>query len=267
MDLHCERVAPTGGTNRARARRRLVLVHGFGQTGRCWEPVASQLARDHDVWTVDAPGHGSSPPVETDLAGGARLIADAGGRATYVGYSMGARYALHVAVHRPEVVERLVLIGGTAGIEDAAERAGRRERDRAMAGHIREVGVEAFLASWFDQPLFATLPDDARFMDERRRNTADGLARSLELAGTGAQRPLWAALPDLAVPVLAVAGQLDERYATIAHRMAEAVGASGQAGILPGAGHAAHLERPAEFVRLLRTWLDTDTSGRPADAT
>ncbi|HEY8523849.1 MAG TPA: alpha/beta fold hydrolase [Acidimicrobiales bacterium] len=240
---------------RAGAGPRVVLLHGFTQTGRCWGPVADDLARDHEVVRLDAPGHGGSSAVRADLAATAALIAEAGGPAVYVGYSMGARMALHVALRAPEVVRGLVLVGGTPGIEDDDERAARRRRDEALAQRIREIGVAAFLDEWLAQPLFAGLPPWARFDGERRRNTAEGLASSLELAGTGSQRPLWGDLGRIAVPVLAVAGSDDERYAAIARRLAAAIGGPASVALVPDAGHAAHLERPEAFLAALRPWL------------
>src|SRR5690606_22141607 len=119
---------------------RVVLLHGFGQTGRCWGPLAPELARDHEVVRLDAPGHGGSAGVVANLPTTGRPVAGAGGPATYVGYSMGARMALHVATEVPAVVRGLVLIGGTPGIEDPAERAARRARDAELAARIRRDG-------------------------------------------------------------------------------------------------------------------------------
>jgi 2-succinyl-6-hydroxy-2,4-cyclohexadiene-1-carboxylate synthase len=246
MALHGERTG-TGP--------RLVLLHGFTQTGRCWGPMADDLARDHEMVRLDAPGHGGSSDVRADLVRTAALAAEAGGPAVYVGYSMGARMALHVALLAPEVVRALVLVGGTPGIEDPTERAERRERDRALAQRVRDIGVGAFLDEWLALPLFAGLPVWARFDDERRRNTPEGLASSLELAGTGSQRPLWTDLGRITVPVLAVAGADDDRYAAIARRMAAAIGPHAEPALVPGAGHAAHLERPDGFLATLRPWL------------
>jgi pimeloyl-ACP methyl ester carboxylesterase len=115
---------------------RLVLVHGFTQTRRCWGTEADGLAVDHELVLVDAPGHGRSTDVAAGLLDGAALLADVGGDATYLGYSMGARFALHVALARPEVVRGLVLLSGTAGIEDDDERAARREQDRRTATRL-----------------------------------------------------------------------------------------------------------------------------------
>jgi 2-succinyl-6-hydroxy-2,4-cyclohexadiene-1-carboxylate synthase len=240
---------------------RIVLLHGFTQTRDCWGPVADDLARDHEVIRLDAPGHGAAADLRADLAAAADRAATAvattgeGEPALVVGYSMGARTALHVALGHPEVVAGLVLVGGTPGIEDPDERAARRRRDEALADHLRAIGVDAFLEEWLDQPLFAGLPAWARFDDERRRNTAEGLASSLELAGTGTQTPLWDRLPELAMPVLAVAGADDERYARIAERMAAAIGPNAEVALIPVAGHAAHLEAPEAFLATLRAWL------------
>lgn len=234
---------------------RIVLLHGFTQTRDCWGPVADDLARDHEVVRLDAPGHGDAADVRLDLVGSADRAAAEGGRAVYVGYSMGARMALHVALGHPQVVAALVLVGGTPGLEDEAERTARRQRDHDLAARLRAIGVDAFLEEWLDQPLFAGLPQWARFDDERRRNTAEGLASSLELAGTGSQTSLWPRLRELTMPVLAVAGEDDERYAEIARRMAATVGENAQVALVPEAGHAAHLEQPEAFLATLRSWL------------
>jgi 2-succinyl-6-hydroxy-2,4-cyclohexadiene-1-carboxylate synthase len=233
----------------------IALLHGFGQTGRCWGPLAAALARDHEVVRLDAPGHAGSGDVAADLPTTGRLAAATVGPAVYLGYSMGARMALHVATEAPEAVRALVLLGGTPGIEDDAERASRHAADRALADRIRTEGVPAFVDHWLALPMFAGLPPEGRFVEERRRNTAEGLATSLELAGTGAQAPLWDALPAIDVPVLVVAGADDERYAAIAERTAAAIGSNATAAVVAGAGHSAHLEQPARFVDLVRPWL------------
>jgi 2-succinyl-6-hydroxy-2,4-cyclohexadiene-1-carboxylate synthase len=238
---------------------RVVLLHGFGQTCRCWGTVAAALAAHHEVVRLDLPGHGDSAGVTADLAATGQLAAEAGGPAVYIGYSMGARMALHVATAVPAAVRGLVLVGGTPGIEEAAARAERREQDHALAARIRDKGVGWFVGWWLAQPMFAGLSPATRFEDERRRNTAEGLARSLELAGTGSQRPLWSALPGIDVPVLVMAGEDDERYASIARRTAAAIGANAHVALVPGAGHSAHLEQPARFLETVEPWLSEAT--------
>lgn len=246
MHLHAER---------AGEGPRVVLVHGFTQTRRCWGPEADDLARDHEVVRVDAPGHGRSAEVLAGMRTGASLIGAEGGTATYLGYSMGARFCLHLALASPELVRGLVLVSGTAGIDDAAERGERRARDAELADRIRATGVEQFVDDWLAQPLFATLPPERACRAERLENTVDGLRSSLEQAGTGSQDPSWHRLHELQMPVLVVAGALDAKFVALAERMAAAIGSNATLSVIPGAGHTAHLERPEEFLSALRPWL------------
>lgn len=234
---------------------RVVLVHGFTQNRDCWGPVFVDLVRDHEVCRVDAPGHGRSSSFHAGLRTGARLIADQGGRATYLGYSMGARFLLHLALANPELVERLVLIGATGGIDDPDERAARRAQDEAMAQRVERDGVDAFVDAWLAQPLFAGLTPEVQFRDARSESTVEGLAESLRQAGTGAQDPLWERLHRLDMPVLLVAGGLDTKFTELAHRLRESIGDNATVAIVEGAGHAAHLERSDEFLAVLRSWL------------
>ncbi len=246
--LHTELVGPPGAD-------RLVLVHGFTQTARCWGAFADDLARDHELVLVDAPGHGGSSGVRADLPTGATLVGDAGGAATYVGYSMGGRLALHLALDRPELVRRLVLVGATAGLDDPEERAARRRADEALAEHLEHVGVEAFVDEWLGQPLFAGLTSATASRAERLANTAAGLASSLRLAGTGTQEPLWHRLGAIDVPVLVMAGVDDAKFSALAARLARAIGPNATVALVPRAGHCAHLESPLDTASIVRRWL------------
>jgi 2-succinyl-6-hydroxy-2,4-cyclohexadiene-1-carboxylate synthase len=233
----------------------IALIHGFTQTSRCWGPITTDLATDHELVLVDAPGHGGSAAVDADLVGGGRLIAESGGAATYLGYSMGGRFVLHAALERPDLVRGLVLVGATAGIDDETERATRRAEDEARARRIEQIGVEAFVGEWLQLPLFTGLTAERACRDERLVNTVNGLASSLRLAGTGTQIPTWDRLHELAMPVLVVAGVLDEKFTELGERMATAIGANATFAPVDGAGHTAHLEQPERFLSTLRTWL------------
>jgi len=237
---------------------RVVLVHGFTKTGASWGPVAEVLARRHEVVRVDAPGHGRSADVRADLWEGGRLLGDVGGRAAYVGYSMGGRLALHLALQRPELVTRLVLLGATGGIADAAERAVRRVADENLVHLLEDAGVEAFLERWLALPLFAGLPSDAAGMEQRMTNTVDGLASSLRLTGTGTQDPLWDRLGELGeagIPVLVVAGALDDKFRSLGERLVDGIGPTASLELVDDAGHAAHLERPDVFLDIVEPFL------------
>lgn len=246
------------GSRRGSDGPAVVLVHGFTQTRASWNPVTAELGRDHQVTVVDAPGHGEAGELRADLGTGARLLTDTGGRATYVGYSMGGRLALRAALDRPDQVEGLVLLGATAGIDDPAERAARRARDEAMAERIETEGVARFLTGWLHQPLFAGLDIDPVDRAARRANTAAGLASSLRMAGAGTMDPPW--WPELGrcrVPTLVVAGAHDHKFTSLGRRLAEGLGGRAQFSTLVDAGHAAHLQQPQAFATLVRRFAAT----------
>jgi len=232
---------------------RIVLLHGFTQTGVSWRPVVERLGDDVEVAVPDLPGHGRASDQRLDLAGTAAAVAATAGRAIYVGYSMGGRVALRLALDHPDRVERLVLVGATAGIDDPAERAARREADEALARRIEADGVEPFLAGWLAQPLFAGLtpaPDD---LAARRANTAAGLAASLRLCGTGTMDPpWWDGLGGLAAPTTVVAGEHDARFRALGERLAGAIGGAARVEVIASTGHACHLQDPAAVARVIR---------------
>ena len=126
------------------------------------------------------------------VAGGSAGRATGRARRRTLGYSMGGRLGLHVALAHPDFVDALVLVGATAGIRDDV---GARRRRRTTTRHARRASSATAstpsCSEWLAQPLFASLPPEARALDDRRTNTAEGLAASLRLAGTGAQEPLW----------------------------------------------------------------------------
>lgn len=238
------------------ANPRVVLVHGFTQTRRSWQPLLPRLAARHHVVAVDAPAHGRSASHRTDLVEGAALLGETGGRAAYVGYSMGGRLTLHLALQRPELVERVVLVGATAGLDTDDERTARRQADEALARDLERDGLDAFLERWLANPLFATLPTDAAALEDRKENTVEGLADSLRRTGAGTQRPSWDDLAALPMPALLVAGARDEKFTALAHRLAEAWGGPARVALIDDAGHACHLERPDAFLDVVEPFLD-----------
>jgi pimeloyl-ACP methyl ester carboxylesterase len=158
-------------------------------------------------------------------------------------------------LRHPSLVSALALLGATAGIVDASERAERRRTDDTLADEIEATGVDAFLLKWLASPLFATLPDDASGLADRRQNTASGLASSLRQAGTGAQAPLWDRLAEIAVPILVMAGELDHKFSAIGRDLVTAIGANATFTAIAEAGHAAHLEQPAAVAAAIRALL------------
>lgn len=259
----------------------LLLLHGFTGSARSWDPVIAAWAVRFRVLAVDLIGHGQSDApsdprrygMEPAVADLTSVLAELGlERASVVGYSLGGRVALRLAVERPERISRLVLISASAGIADADERAARLARDEALAERIEREGVARFVDGWEREPLFASqraLPEPMRaaLRATRLGHSAQGLANSLRGMGTGRMEPLWDRLSEVGAPALVVSGALDERYCEIGARLAAALPRGRQA-VVAGAGHAPHLERPEALGRLVRDFLVSadvsDPSGIPA---
>jgi 2-succinyl-6-hydroxy-2,4-cyclohexadiene-1-carboxylate synthase len=232
----------------------LVLLHGFTQTGRSWQPIAHALAGRYRALAPDLPGHGdfAERRPASFAACDAYLRALMRRPFTLAGYSMGGRIALHAALSLGPLVERLVLIGASPGIADPAERAARAASDAALADRIEAIGIEAFVREWGAQPLFAGMPRGVAELaeEDRLRNTASGLAAALRGLGTGVMPPLWDRLAELTIPVELVVGERDEKFRAVASRV-EAALPGARTHVVEGAGHAVHLEAPDPVVDLL----------------
>jgi 2-succinyl-6-hydroxy-2,4-cyclohexadiene-1-carboxylate synthase len=244
---------------------RFVLAHGFTQTARSWDSFSMLLHEQlsgSEAIAVDLPGHGDAPaPADSDLWASADRLVEAGGTGTYVGYSMGGRVSLHAALSHPDAVERLVLIGATAGIDDPDERRARATADERLAAHIEEIGVPAFIDEWLSNPLFAGLTEENAQRADRLRNTTAGLAASLRSTGTGTQTPLWDRLGEIQCPVLVLVGEHDTKFTDLGERLVDGLPIA-QLVLIPRAGHSVHLEQPAATADAIASWTTTIATTR-----
>ena len=229
----------------------VVFAPGFMQHGDAWAPVADRVRERYPTICLDFRSHS----FEARLAEIAAAIEPGD---ALVGYSMGGRLALRHALRHPSSLCALVLVGAGAGIEDEKEREARARRDEELAAWMERVTIDEVVDRWQSQPVFATQSPELVEAQHAGRQAHDPrwLAVLLRSAGQGAVAPVWDRLSDLGdLPLLAVAGALDERYAAQASQLAE-LAPRGQARTIHGAGHAAHLERPDEFAGLLLEFLD-----------
>ena len=186
--------------------------------------------------------------------------------ADVVGYSLGARIALRLAIAHPDVVRRLVL-------ESPSRRhrgpGGARPNDgpptTALADRIERDGIAAFVAEWEAQPIFATqaaLPPAraARIRAIRLANRPDGLAASLRGAGQGvdgaaARPPRRGSAPRRSSSPAPSTIAPDPRAESVAAGIPGA-----RLAIVDGSGHTPHDERPARFRRLALDFLQEDAA-------
>lgn len=240
----------------------LIVLHGFTGSTAQWHPFVEAWAQHFHVVLIDLLGHGQTDAPESanryrlkhvrrDLLKLINAVSD--GPAHLLGYSMGGRMALYMAVNHPNLFQTLVLESASPGLESAEDRQQRVESDTALAQRIQNEGIGAFVDFWESIPLWAsqsTLDADtlARQRSQRLANNPVGLANSLLGMGTGVQPSLWHQLDNLSLPTLLMCGALDTKFTGINQRMHDLLPQS-QLVIVPDAGHNVHLEQPDVFAK------------------
>jgi len=225
----------------------VLFVPGFMQRGDAWRAVAELLPERYPSTLLDHREH--------ELEGRLAEIA-ARDASVLVGYSLGGRLVLRAALRSPARYSGVVTVGATAGIEDRSERAARAEADAKLATWMEGASIEDIVAVWERQPLFA---DQSEPLIEAQRagrlsHSPSDLASLLRTAGQGALEPVWDDLAGLDIPLLAIAGDHDERYADAARRLAAAV-PRGRFELVEDAGHAPQLQRPEVVAGLITEFL------------
>jgi 2-succinyl-6-hydroxy-2,4-cyclohexadiene-1-carboxylate synthase len=226
----------------------VVFVPGFMQRGAAWERVAREVGERYPVRCLDF----STWTFEERVA---ELLEAAPAGSAVVGYSLGGRIALHAAARERGRFAAVALVGATPGIEDAGERERRVAADDELAAWMEQATIEQVVERWERLPVFAGQPEELVAAQRPGRLSHDPtrLATLLRSASPGRLPQLWDRLPE--TPLLAIAGERDERYSAIARRV-------GNARIVPHAGHAAHLEQPAAVAALLLDFLDEHLGDR-----
>ena len=235
-----------------------VLLHGFLGSPADWEPVIDRLSGrmrcvapallDHPTLGALQEAIGQAAPEPTAL----------------IGYSMGARLALHLLVRDPQRYRAGVLACGSPGLPTTAERAARRRDDARLAERLRGLAgtddLRTFLEDWYAKEIFAGVrghPCYGAMLERRLQIDPGAWAAALTHLGTGALPSLWKELPGLRQPTLALAGTLDSRYVAIARKMEERAAAI-RARLLTDCGHAVLCENPTEFATQVATFLDEE---------
>ncbi|MEI3611657.1 2-succinyl-6-hydroxy-2,4-cyclohexadiene-1-carboxylate synthase [Pseudogracilibacillus sp. SO30301A] len=243
----------------------LVLLHGFTGTSNTWETFSKKWSRKFKVITIDLPGHGKtkvkSPRTMEHFCKDIKLLFDqlSINKTHLLGYSMGGRTALSFALYYPEYVHSLILESASPGLKTEEERRKRREADALLAEQIMVNGVESFTYYWENIPLFATQKNLSNQMKESIRNERlaqlpEGLAESLLFMGTGTQPSWWDKLEEVTIPVLLIAGALDEKYVKINQEMETLLPLSEMI-IVEKSGHTVHVEQVEKFDKIVMEFI------------
>lgn len=261
---------------------RIAFCHGLFGQGKNWTTIGRQLADDYSIALVDMPNHGRSPWTgELSYPGMAELLADfledpstgSGHRPsqssgdvrpwTLVGHSMGGKIAMMVALMRPELVERLVVV-------DIApvDYGGRGEFDQYVAAmqNLDLTAVSSRQAA--DDQLADGVPDPTirSFLLQNLRRSerpGPGWRWQMNLQLLGDRLDVLNGFPELRTapfdgPTLWVAGENSDyirpEYLPAMKRLFPQV----RKVKIKNAGHWVHSEQPAIFVDVLRAFLSSD---------
>jgi 2-succinyl-6-hydroxy-2,4-cyclohexadiene-1-carboxylate synthase len=180
---------------------------------------------------------------------------EAKGPVELIGYSMGGRLALGIAIEYPQLVGRLVLVSSRRGLDLETERAERRRSDEQWAQLIEAEGVDAFLEKWWKAPLFSTLmriePSRLTAELERRRGlSALGLVWALRHLGLGSQPSYQSEVQKIRTKVTVIAGELDDKFVKLGEELVEQF-PSAHLVVVKGQGHHLALEAPEALSRAI----------------
>ena len=256
------------GIERGEAGKPVILfLHGFLGAHDEWCGIIDRLTPDFRCLAVDLPGHGDTPPCDDPtfytMEGAAKAVrhclqTHGADKAHLVGYSMGGRLALYLALRHPGLCERVVIESASPGLLSVRDAASRRAHDDKWAQRFESEPIERVVDDWYAQPLFKTLHGRPAVFDamreQRIRNRGPEVARSLRGMSVGAQEPLWDSLPALERDVTVVYGEKDHKYRQVAERMSD-LSARIQVVMVPDAGHNAHLEYMEAFYDRVRAAL------------
>ena len=242
----------------------LICLHGFMGSGADFQFLTDSLAGHFYIILPDLPGHGASrdfknnaqwsiPFCSAALADSLRPFAPI----HLLGYSLGGRVAMTLAVNEPSLLSSLIVESATPGIEDPQQRRERTARDDRLAGQLQKKNLTDFLDDWYRQPLFkdiGRLPGFNNLYRRRLQNSPGHLARALSEMSSGRMPGLWARLANITCPTLLINGDQDVKYAAISARM-QKTNPSFRRSEARGAGHNVHFSKPDWYIKQLSDFL------------
>ena len=223
--------------------------------GRDWDFLALRDAGflGVEAWNLFAPGHA---PLGDFAAESLRLLDHIAARdddPVLLGYSLGARLALHAALARPGFFRALILAAPNFGLSNESERATRIAADEQWAERFRHEAWTPLMAAWNAQQIFRA---GAPVLPVRQEDDFDReqLARSLRFMGLGRQENLRPRLAELKLPVWLGAGGEDLSCAAGLAAVAPQIPHAHRA-FFAGHGHRFPWSAPREFRPKLRLFL------------
>lgn len=167
-----------------------------------------------------------------------------------IGYSLGARLALHALIDQPRLWQKAIIVSGHPGLP-AEERKARIEHDAAWAKRFELEPWEPLLHDWNNQEVFCGITPIPRL--EQQFNRKD-LANLFNQYSLGRQEDLSPKITDLPLPILWIAGERDLRYKILADKQ-RLSHSSSRKWIAPHAGHRVPWESQQAFYQEIKTFI------------
>ncbi|MEM9941046.1 MAG: alpha/beta fold hydrolase [Planctomycetota bacterium] len=229
----------------------LKFVHGFMGLPSDWDDVRIGLP-EFDCGAV-------SIPAAEDWNSGIESLAQQGSdpeaARVWVGYSMGARISLGLAIECPNQCQGLVFISGNPGLENEDSANSRSIADEQVAQKLESTPTRLFLNDWYDQPVFESTPKSIRELAIRKKldHKSSEWPAILRTYSVAKQPNYWHKINKLTIPLLVIAGARDQKYSGIANRI-ERLGSVSPISVqvVPECGHVIHLEKPDVVADLIR---------------
>jgi 2-succinyl-6-hydroxy-2,4-cyclohexadiene-1-carboxylate synthase len=244
----------------------LLFLHGFMGDCQEFDQILPYFWDDFYCLVIDLPGHGQTEVMGDDRNYGMEKTAIALihflnylqlSKIGLIGYSMGGRLALYLALHFPKKFSHLILESASPGLQSAIARKKRIEHDAQWIKKLKNENFSKVLSEWYQQSLFDSLRNSPDFTDlfaRRLNNSPEKLAKSLQYLGTGQQMSLWKKLPQGSVPLLLLVGGQDHKFVAINQKIAVDY-PQAQLEKISHCGHNLHLEDSHHFVLVLRQFL------------
>ncbi len=187
-------------------------------------------------------------PEANSFDGFAKLLNDIAALDTHrprvlLGYSLGARLALHALTQQPQLWDAAILISAHPGLRTDEERAARLRQDHVWSVRFLRDPWPDVMAAWNAQPVLAgeTVPaNDHRLTETWRR----AIAHACDVWSLARQADLRPRLPSVQCPVLWITGARDKKFAALAADACTLLPHASHV-IMPESGHRAHLDQPA----------------------
>jgi 2-succinyl-6-hydroxy-2,4-cyclohexadiene-1-carboxylate synthase len=240
----------------------LLLIHGFMGSSKDFCLAVSTLTKYFHCICIDLPGHGETPITDDHFVSIAeQILAIAPENCYLLGYSLGGRLAMYLALHYPDRWQKVILESASFGLPTAEMRQERQRQDSAIARKLRQPDLDftAFIQNWYQQAVFTGIskhPDFLELIASRSNNNPLALARSLETMGLGQQPYLGELLKTNKIPLLILVGQQDTKFIEIGQQIANLCPKT-ELRIVSNCSHNIHFQRLDLWLKIVQEWILT----------